>query len=221
LATLAACAAPTVPDGPTLGPEHALPPPLLDMPPSSDGRLQTAVLAGGCFWSVEAVFEAVRGVVDVVSGYSGGTGETAQYELVVAGGTEHAEAVEITFDPAQITYGQLLRIFFSAAHDPTEIDRQGPDVGREYRSSIFYANPDQRMVAEAYIGQLDASGALSRPIATSVDPLAAFYWAETEHQDFVLAHPDNPYVLFFSVPKLRKLGALFPDLYRPPWGLNP
>jgi peptide-methionine (S)-S-oxide reductase len=218
---LSACGAPTLPDDPSLGPEHALPAPALDVPASSDGRLQTAVLAGGCFWSVEAVFESVRGVVDVVSGYAGGTPETARYDLVATGRTDHAEAVEITFDPALVTYGQLLRVFFSAAHDPTQVDQQGPDVGREYRSNIFYASDDQRRVAETYIAQLDASGELPARIATRVDALAAFHWAEDEHQDYVHEHPDDVYVLIVSVPKIRKLGGLFPELYRPPWGLNP
>ncbi len=219
---LAACAAPTVLDGPSLEAEQALPAPLIDVPASSDGRLQTAVLAGGCFWSVEAVFESVRGVVDVVSGYAGGTAETARYDLVSGGGhTDHAEAVEITFDPAVVTYGQLLRVFFSAAHDPTQVDRQGADVGREYRSNIFYSSAGQRAVAEAYIDQLDVSGELPARIATRVDALTEFYWAEDEHQDYVNQHPDDAYVLIVSVPKVRKVGALFPELFTPPWGMNP
>jgi peptide-methionine (S)-S-oxide reductase len=219
---LAACGAPTVPDSLALGAEQALPAPLLDVPASPDGSLQTAVLAGGCFWSVEAVFESVRGVVDVVSGYAGGTAETARYDLVSGrGDSDHAEAVEITFDPAVVTYGQLLRVFFSAAHDPTQVDRQGADVGREYRSNIFYASDDQQRVAEAYIDQLDASRKLPLPIATRVDALTEFYWGEGEHQDYVLEHPDDPYVLIVSVPKIRKVGALFPDIYTPPWGINP
>ena len=193
--------------------EHALPPPLLDVSPG-DGGHQIAVLAGGCFWSVEAVFEHVRGVLDVVAGYSGGTAETANYEMVAfAEITDHAEAVEVVFDPTQVTYGQLLRIFFSVAHDPTQVDAQDPDYGRHYRSNIFYRNDEQRRVAEAYIAQIEALDAFSSPIATRLDPLDAFYWAEDEHQDFVMKNPQHGYVQLFSIPKVGKLAALFPQLY--------
>jgi len=201
-------------------PETALPPPAVDIGAPADGRLQTAVLAGGCFWSVEAVFEAVKGVVDVVSGYVGGSAETARYDLVAwAGTTQHAEAVEITFDPNVVSYGQLLRVFFSAAHDPTQLDRQTPDVGPQYRSHIYYMTDAQRDVAAAYIEQIDGSGALAKPVVTRLDPLDVFYWAEEEHQDFVLKNPENDYVRFYSIPKLLRLGALLPDLYRRPWGV--
>jgi peptide-methionine (S)-S-oxide reductase len=178
------------------------------------------VFAGGCFWSVEAVFEAVKGVVDVVSGYVGGTAETARYDLVAwAGTTGHAEAVEITFDPNVVSFGQLLRVFFSAAHDATQLDRQYPDVGPQYRSQIFYVSDAQREVARAYIDQIDESGLLAKPIVTRLDPLDVFYWAEEEHQDFVLKNPSDQYVLFYSIPKLLRLGAILPELYRPPWGV--
>ena len=166
------------------------------------------------------MYEAVEGVIDVVSGYVGGTAETARYDLVAwAGTTDHAEAVEITYDPAVISYGQLLRVFFSSAHDPTQVDQQTPDVGPAYRSHIFYVDDTQRQIAEAYISQLDASGELSKPIATRLDPLEAFYWAEEEHQDFVLKNPEDLFVLIYSIPKLLTLGAMFPELYRQPWGV--
>jgi peptide-methionine (S)-S-oxide reductase len=214
-----ACGSPSDVD-PTGEPLEPLLPPLVDVPPSADGRLQRAVLAGGCFWSMEAVFTAVDGVVDVVSGYVGGTAETATYDLVAwQGTTDHAEAVEVTFDPGVVSFGQLLQVFFSAAHDPTQVDQQSPDVGREYRSDVFYVDEAQRNVTRAYIDQLDASGLLAKPIATRLDPLVEFFWAEEEHQDFVLKNPNDFYVLLYSVPKLLKLGAMFPDLYRRPWGV--
>lgn len=201
--------------------QHALPAPVLDIPSPSDGHYRKLVLAGGCFWTVEAVFEAVNGVVDVVSGYTGGTAETARYDLVAwAGTTDHAEAVEVTYDPNMVSFGQLLRVFFSVAHDPTELNYQGPDKGRQYRSDIFYVDDEQRAVAQAYIDQLDTSGELSSPIVTRLDPLGTFYWAEDEHQDFVLKHPDDVYVLLNTIPKLLKFGAVLPDLYRPPWGIR-
>ena len=195
----------------------ALPPPLTDVPPPDSG-LQKAVLAAGCFWSVEAVFEHVKGVHEVITGYSGGTAETARYDLVaVRGTTGHAEVVEITFDPTVVSYGQLLRIFFSAAHDPTQVDRQDPDFGPAYRSHIFYTTEDQWQwqVAQAYIDQIDASGAFSKPIATRLDPLEAFYRAEEFHQDFVANNPVDLYVRVFSLPKLATFADLFPDFYRP------
>ena len=164
---------------------------------------------------MEAVFEHVKGVTDVVSGYAGGTADTAHYDLVVNHRTDHAEVVRIIFDPSVITYGQLLRVFFSVAHDPTQVDRQGPDLGRAYRSQIFYSDGGQGDVAQAYIDQLQASGAFDDPIVTGVDPLFAFWPAEPEHQDFVARHPQDDYVVLYSLPKISKLRALLPELYVP------
>lgn len=195
--------------------ETALPPPILDVP-ASDDHFQTAVFAGGCFWSVELVFEHVEGVLSVVSGYTGGTEETARYDLVaIQATTDHAEVVRVTFDPRVVSYGQLLRVFFSVAHDPTQVDQQIPDYGREYRSYIFYMNETQRQVAEAYIDQIDVSGELDKPIATRLDPLSAFYMAEEEHQDFAGKNTRHSYILTFSFPKVAKLASLLPNLFRP------
>ena len=182
--------------------------------PKAAGPTQTAVLSGGCFWGIEAVFEHVRGVRRVTSGYAGGAAETAQYEVVSGGDTGHAESVQIEFDPQQVSYGELLRIFFSVAHDPTQRDRQGPDVGSQYRSEIFYADDGQKDVATRYIAQLEAAKAFPRPIATRVDPLRGFYPAEAEHQDFIARHPSYPYVVVNDLPKLRNLERAFPDAYR-------
>ena len=189
------------------------PKPLKDVPPST--APQAAVLAGGCFWGVEAVFERLKGVTDVVSGFAGGSKATAHYEVVSMGMTGHAEAVRISYDPAQITYGQLLRIFFAVAHDPTELNRQGPDEGTQYRSSIFYADEDQRQVAQAYIQQLDAAKIFKRSIATTVVPLQGFYPAEAYHQNFVAHNPTYPYVVFNDLPKIEHLEKAFPDLLKP------
>ena len=175
---------------------------------------QTAVLAGGCFWGVDAVFKHVKGVSGVVSGYSGGSAATANYETVSTGTTGHAESVKITYDPSQIAYSDLLRIFFSVATDPTEFNRQGPDTGTQYRSVIFYANEDQREIARAYIGQLEKAKVFSGPIVTQVVPLKAFYPAEQYHQNFLELHPDNPYIVFNDLPKLRELQKQFPDRYK-------
>jgi peptide-methionine (S)-S-oxide reductase len=191
---------------------NPLPNPVVDLPKASGE--QTAVLAGGCFWCTEAVFEHVIGVKKVISGYSGSTKETAHYEIVGSGRTDHAESIQVTFDPAKVSYGTLLKVFFGVAHDPTTKDRQGPDWGRQYRSAIFYANEDQKRVAEAYIKQLDEAGVFKKPIVTQVVPLKAFYPAEEYHQDFVARHPDHPYVVVNSIPKLHKLEKTFPDLYR-------
>jgi len=176
---------------------------------------QTAVFAGGCFWGVDAVFRHVRGVVRVVSGYAGGGAATAQYNLVSTGTTGHAESVEITFDPAEIAYGELLRVFFAVAHDPTQLDRQGPDEGNQYRSAIFYATDEQRRAALAYIGQLTRDTAFAAPIVTQVVPLARFYPAEEYHQNFLARHPYLPYIIFNDRPKLRRLEQQFPALYQP------
>jgi peptide-methionine (S)-S-oxide reductase len=175
---------------------------------------QTAVLAGGCFWGIEAVFEHVRGVRNVVSGYAGGEKSTAHYETVGSGITGHAESVQITFDPAVVSYGELLRIFFSVAHDPTQLNRQGPDTGTQYRSAIFCADEAQRNLARSYIGELNKSGKFPGEIVTRVDPLKGFYPAEGYHQDFIAHNPDNPYVVYNDLPKLRDLKRLYPEYYQ-------
>ncbi len=182
--------------------------------PKRQGRGQsTAVFAGGCFWGVDAVFKHVKGVTGVTSGYSGGAAKTAQYELVGTGATGHAESVQVVYDPSQITYGELLKVFFSVAHDPTELNRQGPDVGTQYRSAIFYADPDQLRVAKAYVTQLDSAKAFSQPIVTQVAPLNAFYPAEDYHQNYLAHHPENMYIVINDLPKLAALKKQFPDLY--------
>jgi peptide-methionine (S)-S-oxide reductase len=181
---------------------------------AAEGK-QTAVLAGGCFWGVDAVFEHVKGVKSVVAGYSGGSATTAQYEVVSAGRTGHAESVKITYDPSKISYADLLRVFFSVAHDPTQLNRQGPDEGTQYRSVIFYSNEDQKQIALAYIDQLNKAGVFRKPIVTQVVPLQAFYSAELYHQNFLALHPDNPYIVTNDLPKLRKLQKQFPTLSRP------
>ncbi|MBV8070236.1 MAG: peptide-methionine (S)-S-oxide reductase MsrA [Acidobacteriaceae bacterium] len=186
------------------------PGPAIDVP--ATGGKQTAVLAGGCFWGVEGVFERVKGVTDVVSGFAGGDKSTAHYETVSTGTTGHAESVKITFDPSQITYGQLLMIYFSVAHDPTELNRQGPDTGTQYRSAIFYANDDQKKVAEAYIKQLDEAHVFSRPIVTQVVPLKGFYAAEGYHQHYLDNNPTNPYIVYNDMPKILLLKKDFPEL---------
>jgi len=175
---------------------------------------ETAVLAGGCFWGVEAVFEHVRGVSNVVSGYAGGDASTARYEIVGTGTTGHAESVRITYDPAQVSYAQLLRIFFSVAHDPTQLNRQGPDVGPQYRSAIFHTSEAQRQIALAYIEQLTAAKAFPARIATEVAPLEAFYPAEEYHQDFLARNPRHPYIVVHDRPKLEALRAQFPQAYK-------
>jgi peptide-methionine (S)-S-oxide reductase len=190
-----------------------VPPPAIDMPAGASAP-QTAVLAGGCFWGVDAVFKHVKGVTKVVSGYAGGDAKTAEYETVSTGRTGHAESVQINYDPEQITYGQLLRIFFSVAHDPTELNRQGPDEGTQYRSAIFFANEDQKHVAEAYIAQLNEAKAFRHPVATQVVALKGFYRAEAYHQNYLELHPDNPYIVYNDLPKLGQLKKQFPDLYR-------
>ena len=176
---------------------------------------QTAVLAGGCFWGVDAVFNHARGVESVVAGYSGGSAASAKYEVVSAGRTGHAESVKITYDPSKISYADLLRIFFSVAHDPTELNHQGPDEGTQYRSVIFYSNEDQKQIALAYIEQLNKAGVFRKPIVTQVVPLQAFYPAEAYHQNFLALHPDNPYIVNNDLPKLRNLQKQFPTLSRP------
>jgi peptide-methionine (S)-S-oxide reductase len=179
---------------------------------AAPGR-QTAVFAGGCFWGTQSVFERVRGVLSTTVGYAGGAASTATYDQVTTETTGHAESVEVTYDPSKITYGQLLRIFFSVAHDPTELNRQGPDVGTSYRSAIFYANDDQKRIANAYIAQLDAEKIFPKPIVTQVTPLKGFYRAEDYHQDYAYYHPDNPYILVCDRPKIEALKQQFPQLF--------
>lgn len=191
----------------------AVPSPAIDNP-KEHGKLQTAVLAGGCFWGLQGVFEHVRGVRGVLAGYSGGSRLTAQYDDVGTGRTGHAESVQVTFDPGEVTYGELLQIFFSVAHDPTELNRQGPDSGTQYRSNIFYADETQRHIAESYIAQLDKGKTFSQPIATRIDALKGFYPAEAYHQDFYLKNPGYPYIVINDLPKIRNLKQLFPDSYR-------
>jgi peptide-methionine (S)-S-oxide reductase len=181
--------------------------------PAAHGK-QTAVFAGGCFWGVDAVFKHVKGVANVVSGYSGGSASTAQYETVSTGTTGHAESVKITFDPSQIAFSELLRVFFSVATDPTQLNRQGPDEGTQYRSVIFYANEDQKQMALAYIDQLNKAKVFSAPIVTQVVPLKAFYAAEEYHQNFLARNPTYPYIVYNDLPKLRALQKQFPDLYK-------
>ncbi len=192
----------------------AIPDPALDAPLAKAKGEQTAVLAGGCFWGVEAVFEHVKGVTDVRSGYSGGSPRTARYEKVGTGETGHAESVRITYDPAQISYGQLLKVFFSVAHDPTELDRQGPDTGTQYRSAIFYSNDEQKRIAQAYIDQLNRAQVFARPIATQVAALQSFNEAEAYHQDYLVNHPDEPYIVINDMPKVENLRTQLPGLYK-------
>lgn len=190
-----------------------IPDPALDAPLATMKGERTAVLAGGCFWGVEAVFEHVRGVINVTSGYSGGFDKTADYERVSTGETGHAESVRITYDPSQITYGQLLKVFFAVAHDPTELNRQGPDVGTQYRSAIFYTDEEQKRIAEGYISQLNRAKAFKRPIVTQVAAFDSFYQAEPYHQDYVSHHPTQPYIVVNDLPKLKALRIQFPSLY--------
>jgi peptide-methionine (S)-S-oxide reductase len=187
----------------------------VDQPAAEASGLQTAVLAGGCFWGVQAVFQHTKGVTKAVSGYAGGTKESANYETVSAGRTGHAESVEVTFDPSVISYGTILQIYFSVAHDPTELNRQGPDEGPQYRSEIFTTNDAQAKIATAYKAQLDQAGALKQPIATKVGALTAFYPAEGYHQDYATLHPNNLYIVYNDLPKIENLKRLFPDRYRP------
>jgi peptide-methionine (S)-S-oxide reductase len=191
----------------------SIPPPAHDL--KASGGSQTAVLAGGCFWGVQAVFQHTRGVSRAVSGYAGGTKETANYNIVSGGGSAHAEAVAVTFDPAVISYGQILQIFFSVAHDPTQLNRQGPDRGPQYRSEIFPQNDEQRQVAGAYIAQLDAAKAYPRPIVTKIDAgKHAFYPAEAYHQDYATRNPHQPYIMINDAPKVRNLKAMFGGMFR-------
>ncbi|HET7766523.1 MAG TPA: peptide-methionine (S)-S-oxide reductase MsrA [Burkholderiales bacterium] len=190
-----------------------LPAPALDNPRGA-GPAQTAVLAGGCFWGVQGVYQYTKGVKQVLSGYSGGDKSTAEYEKVGSGRTGHAESVQIVFDPREISYGEILRIYFSVAHDPTQLNRQGPDVGTQYRSEIFYADAQQKRVAEAYIAQLEKARVFRKPIVTRVEALKGFYPAEAYHQDFLLLNPGYPYIVINDLPKIANLKRLFPEQYR-------
>ncbi len=193
----------------------SLPAPRTDPAPGHAGE-QVAVFAGGCFWGVEAVFDHVRGVRQAWSGYAGGDASTAHYFRVGMGNTGHAESVKVAYDPAQVSYGQLLQVFFSVAHDPTQLNRQGPDRGSQYRSVVFYANAQQQQVANAYIAQLTSSHAFARPIVTQVVPLRGFYMAESYHQNYASEHPDDRYIAVNDAPKLVHLQQAFPSLYRAP-----
>ena len=199
-----ACAADTI--------NRAIPAPVVDLPAANGS--QVAVVAGGCFWGLQGMFEHVRGVTKVVAGYSGGTAATAHYEIVGTEMTGHAESVEITYDPKQITYGQLLQLFFSVAHDPTQLNRQGPDSGPSYRSAIFVANADQDRVARAYVAQLTKANLFKSPIVTKIEPLKGFYPAEGYHQDYLIHHPNQPYIVFNDMPKIAALKQVYPQLYR-------
>lgn len=195
-------------------PAVAIPAPTRDAAAAPDAGLQRIVLAGGCFWGVQAVFQHARGVTAAVSGYAGGDKSTAQYELVGTGRTGHAESVAVTYDPKQISYGKILQIYFSVAHDPTELNYQGPDHGTQYRSAIFYANDEQKRLAEGYIAELDKAHAFPAPIVTKLEPLKGFYAAENYHQDFAVLHPNYPYIVFNDAPKVVNLKRLFADVYR-------
>ena len=193
---------------------------LKDLAPTPEAKnttiskeLQTAVFAGGCFWGVEAVFEHIKGVTDVRSGYAGGDAKSANYDKVSDGKTEHAESVKVTFDPAKVTYVQLLTVFFSVAHDPTQLNRQGPDTGSQYRSAIFFADEEQKKSAHSYIEAIDKSKAFSKPVVTQVVPLNEFYEAEAYHQDYLKHHPDQPYIVINDLPKIADLKKKFPELY--------
>jgi peptide-methionine (S)-S-oxide reductase len=203
---LLACAASAAPNKP-------LPPATADIALSATPGKQTAVFAGGCFWGTQAVFERVKGVLQTTVGYAGGSASTATYDQVTTETTGHAESVQVVYDPSKITYGQLLRIFFSVAHDPTQLNRQGPDLGTSYRSAIFYSNDEQKRIATAYIAQLDAAKIFPKPIVTEVTPLKGFYRAEDYHQDYALRHPENPYIEVCDRPKIEALKKQFPELF--------
>ena len=194
-------------------PSAPVPAAKLDAPLAAAPGKQTAVFAGGCFWGTQSVFERVKGVLTTTAGYSGGTAKTATYDQVSTETTGHAESVEVVYDPSKITYGQLLRIFFSVVHDPTQLNRQGPDVGTSYRSAIFYTNDEQKRLATAYIAQLDAAKVFPKPIVTEVAPLQGFYRAEDYHQDYALKHPENPYIEVCDRPKIAALQKDFPELF--------
>ena len=195
------------------GTSVAIPNPSVDAPLATTKSQQTAVLAGGCFWGIQAVFEHLKGVIRATSGYSGGSAETAQYDRVSSGRTGHAEAVQVTYDPSQISYGQLLKVFFSVAHDPTQLNQQGPDVGTQYRSAIFFASDEQKRIAQAYVEQLNHAKVFPKAIATQVVALNEFYPAEDYHQDYADNHPENMYIVINDLPKVAHLQKQFPELY--------
>jgi peptide-methionine (S)-S-oxide reductase len=204
--SLAACTA-------HAAPKTLIPPAKQDLSLASTPAKQTAVFAGGCFWGTQSAFARVKGVIQTTAGYAGGSASTATYDQVTTEKTGHAESVEVVYDPSKITYGQLLRVFFSVAHDPTQLNRQGPDVGTSYRSAIFYLNDDQRRIAAAYIAQLDSAKVFPQPIVTQVTPLKGFYQAENYHQDYALHNPDNPYIQVCDRPKIEMLKQQFPELF--------
>jgi peptide-methionine (S)-S-oxide reductase len=191
----------------------AIPDPAVDEKLASHSGQETLVLAGGCFWGVQAVFKHVKGVTRSTAGYSGGTVKNPGYDDVSSGTTGHAESVEVVYDPSAITLGQLLKIFFSVVHDPTQLNRQGPDTGTQYRSAIFYSNDEQHRIAQAYVDQLNQAKIYSQPIVTQIAPLSAFYSAESYHQDYAEHHPENPYIMICDLPKLKNLQQQFPNLY--------
>lgn len=195
------------------GATAAVPAPLVDEHKAPAPAKQTAVLAGGCFWGIQAVFQHVKGVVSATSGYSGGSVKSPDYETVSTGRTGHAESVQVVYDPSKVTYGELLRVFFSVALDPTEVNRQGPDEGTQYRSVIFYANDEQKKIAEAYIAQLEQAKVFRGKIATQVTPLQAFYPAEGYHQNYATLHPNDPYIVYNDAPKVANLRKEFPEMY--------
>jgi peptide-methionine (S)-S-oxide reductase len=210
-AWIASCGADARPPAPA---STSFPKPAVDNPVAPSSGRETAVISGGCFWGIQAVYEHTKGVISATSGYAGGTANTAHYELVSSGDTGHAESVQIVYDPAQITYGQILMIFFSVAHNPTELNKQGPDWGKQYRSSIFYQNDAQKKIAEAYIAQLDAAKYYPQKIATVVVPLNEFFPAEGYHQDYLKHNPNQPYIVINDRPKIERLKKQFPGLYR-------
>jgi peptide-methionine (S)-S-oxide reductase len=191
-----------------------IPDPKVDAQLATTKGEQTAVLAGGCFWGIEAVFEHVKGVSRAESGYSGGSDDSAEYYTVASGRTGHAESVRVTYDPSQVTYGQLLKVFFAVAHDPTELNRQGPDIGTQYRSAIFFGNEEQKRIAESYIVQLNDAKVFDNKIVTQVVPLKAFYEAESYHQNYLVNHPNEPYIVYNDMPKLANLRKVLPNLYK-------
>jgi peptide-methionine (S)-S-oxide reductase len=198
----------------TPGGNSSFPKPEIDQPVAHARGEEVAVLSGGCFWGIQAIYQHLRGVISATSGYSGGNAESAHYEIVGSGNTGHAESVRIVYNPRQITYGQILMVFFAVAHNPTELDKQGPDWGTQYRSAVFYGNEEQKRIATAYIAQLERAKVYPQKIMTQVVPLTAFYPAESYHQDYMRHHPDNPYIVINDLPKLASLKKQFPELYK-------
>lgn len=201
---------------PVVAQEEVFELPRAALDPASTSTQETVILAGGCFWGVQAVFQHIDGVLSAVSGYSGGAADTAEYYTVTTGTTGHAEAVELVYDPSVISYGEILRVFFSVVHDPTQLNRQGPDVGTQYRSHVYYTTDAQRQVTEAYIAQLDAANIYGAPIVTRVGQLEAFYPAENYHQDYLINNPNQPYIVYWDLPKVANTERLFPEYWRDP-----